>query len=158
MKEYKVRDNEDLFRIATELYGSPSYAFRLASENGIEINSELPKTLQYSDTAKNDVLSPFVIQNSVSNLSQTYVALENQTIFDVMLMSVGEFGSIVGFIRNSTIDSINQEIKNSDRFVYMDTKNKVKTYLKITGRTFSTKTKEQRSQEFDNSFVDIQFS
>lgn len=160
MREYIVRDNQDIFAIAVEVYGESSYAYNLANDNGILINDTLTGlVLEYDETVKQTVLSPLVVTVVTNNLQQTYFPRDNQSIFDVALMTNGGFEDLVELVRNSTLAGINSTIKLVDRFVYTDSENSVKTYIKRTGRVFVTGVRESEVlREHDDSFRRTQFT
>lgn len=160
MKEYVVRDNQDIFAIAVELYGEASYAYKLANDNGILINDTLTGlVLEYDETIKQTVLSPLTVTVLSNNLQQTYIPRDNQSIFDVALMTDGGFEAIVELVQNSTLEGINSTIKLTDRFVYTDSENSVKTYLKRTKRVFVTGAREvEIAREHDDSFRRTQYT
>lgn len=161
MKEYKVKDNQDIFAVAVELYGSPAYAFKIANDNDLEINDSLTGlTIEYDETIKDDILTPFLIVTEPSkNLVQTFIPASNQSIFDIALMTTGSIENIIQLVKDSTIEYLNSDISPSDRFYYTDSGNDVKRYLSLTGRVFSNKPDETDiSREFDDSFSRVQFT
>ncbi len=161
MTEYKVRDSQDIFAIAVEVYGDSSYAFKLAQDNDILINDLLTGlVLDYDETVKQSILSPLVVARELeNNLQQTYIPNDNQSIFDIMLMTVGGFDGIVEAIQNSTIAGINSTITIKDRFLYIDSKNSVKTYLSKTNRVFATLPSDSDiGREHDDSFRRVQYT
>lgn len=160
MKEYKTLDGQDIFDIAVSLYGSASYVYKLAKDNSISINDVLPEYLVYDETVKDTVLSPLVVSAELdTNLNQTYYPADNQSIFDLCLMTNGSFDGLVELVKGSTIESINKKITVSDRFTYQDSKNDIKRYLALTKRVFAFGVaKVSRLREHDNSFREEQFS
>lgn len=160
MKEYKAKFNEDIFTVANKLYGSPSYAFKIAKDNDLALDDSLSaKILTYDDTILNVVTSPLIVKQTPSqNVTQIYIPGQNQTIFDIALMTEGGFEGIVGLIKNSTISGLNASISISDRFNYVDSKNEVKKYISLTGVKFANKTNDTSEREHDDSFSRVQFT
>lgn len=160
LKEYKIPDGQDLFKTAVDLYGSVSYAFKLAKDNNIEINDTVGNvTVEYDDSIKNNITSPLVVEAEIiGNLQQIYKPSDNQSIFDIALMTLGGLESIVELIKDSTIEGINSEIRISDRFTYVDTKNNVKLFINSTGVVFSSKSINEEDREHDDSFNRTQFT
>jgi len=158
--KYKVKDGETIWTVANLLYGSVSYAFRLASDNGIEINDTiLGLELDYEEGVKETVLQPLIVNEINENAPQIYIGLSNQTIFDIGNMTVGGLESIVSLLRSSDMLGINEDATGK-QFVFTDTKNAVKKYIRLTGRVFGNKPipADQEGREHDDSFNRLQYT
>ena len=160
MKEYKAKYNEDIFIVANKLYGDISYAFKIAKDNDLGINDSLSgQILVYDESILNVVTSPLIVRQTPSqNVTQIYIPGQNQTIFDIALMTEGGFEGIVALVKNSTLQSLNSSISISDRFSYVDSKNEVKKYISLTGVKFANKTNDTSEREHDDSFSRVQFT
>jgi hypothetical protein len=153
---YKVKDNETIWSVANKLYGLVSYAYKLARDNGFELNDDITgRIIEYDDSIFSSVSEPLIIEAVVSqNVSQIYYSLSNQTIFDVALQTLGGLENIVDLVKNSTLEYMNSDTEKQ-RFVFVDTKNSIRKYISLTGRVFGNKPTPQQDQlrEHDDSFV-----
>jgi hypothetical protein len=158
--KYKVKDGDTIWTVANLLYGSVAYAFRVASDNGIEINDTiLGLELEYEEGVKETVLQPLIVNEINENAPQIYIGLSNQTIFDIAMMTVGGLESVVSLLKTSTMLGINEDA-TAKQFSFTDTKNAVKKYIKFTGRVFGSKPipADIAGREHDDSFNRLQYT
>jgi len=68
MAEYRVNSKQSLVDLSIQLYGSTEYLYKLASENGLQIDSDIsPGTVLVYD----DSIGDLIVKNNISINSTT---------------------------------------------------------------------------------------
>jgi len=113
---YLLRDGQNLFDVATLVYGSPEYAYQLLLDNsGITaINSA---TTQYSLAYDSTVIQNNVTLNVSNNPSPpsatTYSTYEAQSLFDLALQVNGDVSTAYQLMMQNGFRNMNANVFNN---------------------------------------------
>jgi hypothetical protein len=116
--QYAVKQGQDIYAVAVQLYGDPQYAIKLCNDNGLTITDSIEGlTLIYDDNIKRNVVKNAIKQPEVPNvINNSYFVKTYQNIYDLALQfgygldRLVEFAQMVG-VQLSQIDISNQTIQ-----------------------------------------------
>lgn len=140
MAQYKVLDGENVYILSNKLYGSVDYVGKLIIDNNItDLSINLAGTLiEYDETIKYSVVDTLTLKEKVKeNELLSYVAGENQSVFDLCLNLIGDLEQIVSFAKNSTLGRL-QGNTASQTFYYNKTNNPIVKYSEKNNYKFAT--------------------
>lgn len=127
--EYKVKDGQNIYDVASLVYGSPSYAIKLAQDNYVAISQDLTGiTLTYDSTIKDT--TAFSIRTRPEKETTGYItATDGQSIYDIVLMTSGSLESVFQFIQDNNIVSIGSGVQAGQEYIYTISKGALIDYF-----------------------------
>jgi hypothetical protein len=118
--EYQVKEGQSIYDVAVATYGAASFAVKLLKDNPLifpDINTVNVGTVQYDESLVIRVIPGVqLVSDAVPSGARSITGQENQSIFDLALLTVG------------TIDRVVEMVRNADR--------KPLSYLAANGRVF----------------------
>jgi hypothetical protein len=105
MAEYQVLNGMSVFDVAIKTYGSVSMAVQLVLDNPAifpDFNTAFPGIAYYDESLVVAIVPGIQLtSDAVDSGDKIYTGIENQSIFDVALMTLGTIDRVVEMIRNS---------------------------------------------------------
>lgn len=113
--QYAVKQGQDIYAVAVQLYGDAQYAIKLCNDNGLTITDSIEGlTLTYDENLKRIIVGNSIKQPEVPNTeNNSYFVKQYQNIYDLCLQfgygldRLVEFAQMVG-VQLSQINISNQ--------------------------------------------------
>ena len=115
MANYIIQDGQNIFDIATSLYGSPEYAISILKANSgftsaNQITGLTQMNIVYDPQVKKDNQILNVSNNTPSASASTYSTFEAQSLFDLALQVYGNLENVYDIIKVNGFNNINQNV------------------------------------------------
>ena len=84
---YAVKNGQDIYSVAVQLYGDAQYSVKLCTDNDLTITDSIEGlTLTYDDTIKRNVVAATIRQqNTPKQPDNTYYIKQTQSVYDLAL-------------------------------------------------------------------------
>jgi len=124
---YVIKQGEDIYTVALNLYGDSSYAVKLLIDNDdIEYldNQDIAGLeVDYDETIKKTIKYNLVVSNSViSDKQESYAIKQGQSIYDLSIMYGYGVGSVVQFIQDSEVIQSLNSVELSQKIIHVTKK------------------------------------
>jgi hypothetical protein len=115
---YAVKNGQDIYSVAVQLYGDAQYSVKLCTDNDLTITDSIEGlTLTYDDTIKRNVVAATIKQqNTPKQPDNSYFIKQTQSVYDLALQfgyglnRVAEFCKLTG-LDITSIDVSSVEIQ-----------------------------------------------
>ncbi len=84
---YAVKNGQDIYSVAVQLYGDAQYSVKLCTDNDLTITDSIEGlTLTYDDTIKRNVVAATIRQqNTPKQPDNSYFIKKTQSVYDLAL-------------------------------------------------------------------------
>lgn len=152
--QYGTKKGQDIYDIAVITYGSPLYAVKLCTDNGIDLTSDLTGlSLYYDETIKQLNDTAFKVPASIPNVvDNRYTFEEVQSIYDLALMWGFGIDNCIEFFNKI---GVNCDTVNTRGITFDVTKNKSKLsdFITLNRIKLATNTKNIQRAVWDGEYI-----
>lgn len=117
--QYEVKQGQDIYSVAVQLYGDPQYAVKLCTDNNLTITDPIDGlSLTYDEFVKKNIIAAAIRQqNTPQQPDNNYYIRQTQSVYDLALQfgygidGVAKFCQIAGLdITSSNIGGMNIQV------------------------------------------------
>lgn len=159
MADHRIRDNEDIYTMATVLYGSPEYAIQLLQDNPLLYSGAT--SVVYDPAVKKEKETISINVNKPAEKDVVYSTFDGQSFFDLAIQLHGNIEASIQVAREKG-KNLNQ---NPIRLAYTETKEfeteeaqKLNVFMKKKGVNINTSNpKIKTGSGFSSGFLKVSF-